>query len=44
MNAITLRVKNAPGFRVDGSKLLPAALAAVSPAELPRIELQGAGE
>ena len=44
MNAITLRVKNAPGFRVDGSKLLPATLAAASSAELPRIVLQGAGE
>jgi len=44
MNAITLRVKSAPGFRVDGSKLLPASLAAVSRTELPRIVLQGAGE
>ena len=44
MNAITLRVKSAPGFRVDGSKLLPAVLAAASSAELARIVLQGAGE
>ncbi|MFM0322097.1 formylmethanofuran dehydrogenase subunit C [Caballeronia glebae] len=44
MNAITLRVKHAPGFRVDGSKLLPATLAAMSRTELPRIVLQGAGE
>ncbi|SAK91105.1 Formyltransferase/hydrolase complex Fhc subunit C [Caballeronia temeraria] len=44
MNAITLRVKNAPGFRIDGSNLLPATLAAASRAELPRIVLQGAGE
>ncbi|SAK59408.1 Formyltransferase/hydrolase complex Fhc subunit C [Caballeronia pedi] len=44
MNAITLRVKSAPDFRVDGSKLLPASLAAVSRTELPRIMLQGAGE
>ncbi|WP_250436170.1 formylmethanofuran dehydrogenase subunit C [Caballeronia sp. ATUFL_F2_KS9A] len=44
MNAITLRVKNAPGFRVDGSKLLPATLAEISATELPRITLQGAGE
>ncbi|SAK69413.1 Formyltransferase/hydrolase complex Fhc subunit C [Caballeronia fortuita] len=44
MNAITLRVKNAPGFRVDGSKLLPATLADVSSGELPRMVLQGAGE
>jgi len=44
MNAITLRVKNAPGFRVDGSKLLPVELAAASRADLPRVVLQGAGE
>ncbi|MBC8637859.1 formylmethanofuran dehydrogenase subunit C [Caballeronia sp. EK] len=44
MNAITLRVKNAPGFRVDGSKLLPVELAVASRTELPRIVLQGAGE
>ncbi|SAK69469.1 Formyltransferase/hydrolase complex Fhc subunit C [Caballeronia hypogeia] len=44
MNAITLRVKNAPGFRVDGSKLLPAILAATTVSDLPRIMLQGAGE
>ncbi|WP_321797402.1 formylmethanofuran dehydrogenase subunit C [Caballeronia sp. J97] len=44
MNAITLRVKNAPGFRVDGSKLLPATLAVMSRTELPRVVLQGAGE
>lgn len=44
MNGITLRVKNTPGFRVDGSNLLPGALANATPAELPRIALQGAGE
>jgi formylmethanofuran dehydrogenase subunit C len=44
MNAITLRVKNAPGFRVDGSKLLPVELAAASRADLPRVVLPGAGE
>lgn len=44
MNAIELRVKNAPGFRVDGSKLLPTALAEVSASDLPRTVLQGAGE
>ena len=30
MRTITLRVRTAPGFRVDGSKLLPAPLAALS--------------
>ncbi|SAL76047.1 Formyltransferase/hydrolase complex Fhc subunit C [Caballeronia peredens] len=44
MKAITLRVKNTPGCRVDGSNLLPAALAASAPDALPRIVLQGAGE
>ncbi len=44
MNATTLRVKRAPGFRIDGASLLPASLAAISPSELPRIALQGAGE
>lgn len=44
MNAITLRVKNAPGFRVDASKLLPQTLAQLSPKELPRVSLQGHGE
>ncbi|KND62407.1 Formylmethanofuran dehydrogenase (tungsten) subunit C [Candidatus Burkholderia verschuerenii] len=44
MKATTLRVKTTPGFCVDGSKLLPASLAAASASELPRIVLQGAGE
>ncbi|MDR5783020.1 formylmethanofuran dehydrogenase subunit C [Caballeronia sp. LZ065] len=44
MSAITLRVKTAPGFRVDASNLLPATLAATAPADLPRITMQGAGE
>ncbi len=44
MNAITLRVRHAPGFRVDASNLLPASLAALSPANLARVVLQGAGE
>ncbi|MDR5739984.1 MULTISPECIES: formylmethanofuran dehydrogenase subunit C [unclassified Caballeronia] len=44
MNAITLRVKNAPGFRVDASKLLPQTLAQMSPAELDRMSLQGDGD
>ncbi|GAB7523190.1 formylmethanofuran dehydrogenase subunit C [Paraburkholderia sp. 2C] len=35
----TLRVKTAPGFRVDGSGLLPAALAAQSSDEVARIVL-----
>ncbi|HTI17735.1 MAG TPA: formylmethanofuran dehydrogenase subunit C [Trinickia sp.] len=44
MNAITLRVKDAPGFRVDASTLLPAVLASSSCNDVPRIVLQGAGE
>ncbi|WP_244816616.1 formylmethanofuran dehydrogenase subunit C [Caballeronia sp. Lep1P3] len=44
MNAITLRVKNAPGFRVDASKLLPHALAELSLEALARLTLQGHGE
>lgn len=44
MNAITLRVKGAPGFRVDASTLLPSALASLSTDELTHLELQGAGE
>jgi formylmethanofuran dehydrogenase subunit C len=39
MSTTTLRVKAAPGFRVDGSALLPGALAAQSSAELARIVL-----
>ncbi|SAK73450.1 Formyltransferase/hydrolase complex Fhc subunit C [Caballeronia catudaia] len=44
MNAFELRVKNAPGFRVDASNLLPAVLASTAPHDIPRIVLQGAGE
>jgi formylmethanofuran dehydrogenase subunit C len=44
MKAVTLRVKNAPRFRVDASNLLPSVLAVIAPAEWPRIVLQGAGE
>ncbi|MDR5857179.1 formylmethanofuran dehydrogenase subunit C [Caballeronia sp. LZ062] len=44
MSAITLRVKNAPGFRVDASKLLPRTLSDIAPDELPRRVLQGLGE
>jgi formylmethanofuran dehydrogenase subunit C len=39
MSTTTLRVKTAPGFRVDGSALLPAALAAQSSDEVARIVL-----
>ncbi|MDQ7980617.1 formylmethanofuran dehydrogenase subunit C [Paraburkholderia sp. SARCC-3016] len=39
MSTTTLRVKDVPGFRVDGSPLLPAALAAQSSDEVARIEL-----
>jgi formylmethanofuran dehydrogenase subunit C len=44
MNAIELRVKNAPGFRVDASNLLPAVIASTALQDIPRIVLQGAGE
>lgn len=44
MNAIELRVKSTPGFRVDASNLLPAVLASAESNDLPRIVLQGAGE
>ncbi|VXC86960.1 Formyltransferase/hydrolase complex Fhc subunit C [Burkholderia sp. 8Y] len=44
MNAIALRAKNAPGFRVDGSKLLPSALACLGHGELAQLVLQGHGE
>ena len=39
MSTITLRVKHAPGFRVDGSALLPSALHALSEAEIARVML-----
>ncbi|APR38453.1 formylmethanofuran dehydrogenase subunit C [Paraburkholderia sp. SOS3] len=39
MSTTTLRVKHAPGFRVDGSALLPAALAARSSDEVARLVL-----
>jgi formylmethanofuran dehydrogenase subunit C len=39
MTATTLRIKAAPGFRVDGSALQPGALAALSTAEVARLQL-----
>ncbi len=39
MNTIALRVRTAPGFRVDASKLLPASLAALSADEIARLAL-----
>lgn len=44
MNATTLRVKSALTMRLNGSKLLPSALASLSSHELPRVMLNGAGE
>lgn len=44
MSAVTLRVRRAPGFRVDASALLPARLTRLSADELARLTLQGAGE
>jgi formylmethanofuran dehydrogenase subunit C len=40
----TLRVKTPPGFRVDASALRPAALAAMSVAEIERVVLSGGNE
>jgi formylmethanofuran dehydrogenase subunit C len=44
MSAIALRVKNAPGFRVDGAALLPSALSALPEAELARLMLPAGNE
>ncbi|SAL14524.1 Formyltransferase/hydrolase complex Fhc subunit C [Caballeronia terrestris] len=44
MSTTTLRVKNAPGFRVDASKLLPAALAALSTDDIARLRLSAGNE
>jgi formylmethanofuran dehydrogenase subunit C len=44
MSTTTLRVKAAPGFRVDGSALLPAALAAQSTADVARIVLRAGND
>ncbi|MCC8397001.1 formylmethanofuran dehydrogenase subunit C [Paraburkholderia sp. MMS20-SJTR3] len=43
-DTIVLRVKNAPGFRVDAAALRPAALAALSVAEIERVVLPGGNE
>ncbi|MGF6779919.1 formylmethanofuran dehydrogenase subunit C [Paraburkholderia sp. GAS334] len=40
----TLRVKHAPGFRVDAARLLPVALAALPVAEVARIRLPAGNE
>ncbi|TDN69355.1 formylmethanofuran dehydrogenase subunit C [Paraburkholderia sp. BL10I2N1] len=44
MSAITLRLKQAPGFRVDASQLLPAKLAPLPVAEIARIVLPAGNE
>jgi formylmethanofuran dehydrogenase subunit C len=44
MTAITLRVKHAPGFRVDGSPLLPSALSALSGDAIERLLLSAGNE
>ncbi len=44
MSAVTLRVKHAPGFRVDAARLLPVTLAARPVAEIERIALPAGNE
>jgi formylmethanofuran dehydrogenase subunit C len=44
MSTTTLRVRNAPGFRVDAGRLLPAALAVLSVAEIERLVLPAGNE
>ncbi|MBN3758203.1 formylmethanofuran dehydrogenase subunit C [Paraburkholderia sp. Tr-20389] len=44
MSTITLRVKHAPGFRVDGSSLLPSALHALSEGEMARVMLSAGND
>jgi formylmethanofuran dehydrogenase subunit C len=44
MSTTTLRIKAAPGFTVDGSMLLPARLAAMSPAAIERLPLRAGDE
>jgi formylmethanofuran dehydrogenase subunit C len=44
MSTTTLRVKAAPGFRVDGSALLPAALATQAAADVARIVLHAGND
>jgi formylmethanofuran dehydrogenase subunit C len=44
MSTTTLRVKNAPGFRVDAAALRPSALAGLSVTQIERIVLPGGNE
>ncbi|CAN7300914.1 formylmethanofuran dehydrogenase subunit C [Caballeronia sp. LjRoot29] len=44
MSTTTLRLRSAPGFRVDAAGLLPSALTALSPAEIGRIVLPAGNE
>jgi formylmethanofuran dehydrogenase subunit C len=44
MSTTTLRVRNAPGLRVDAGRLLPAALAALPVAEIERLVLPAGNE
>jgi formylmethanofuran dehydrogenase subunit C len=44
MSTTTLRVKQAPGFRVDAARLLPAALAALSVAQVERTVMAAGNE
>jgi formylmethanofuran dehydrogenase subunit C len=44
MTTIALRVRNAPGFRVNADRLLPAALAALSMNEVARLVLSASNE
>jgi formylmethanofuran dehydrogenase subunit C len=44
MSAVTLRVKDAPGFRVQGAALLPSALASLSEAAIARVMLPAGNE
>ena len=44
MSTTTLRVRHAPGFRVNAARLLPAALAALPVADVARIALPAGNE
>ncbi|KQR76487.1 formylmethanofuran dehydrogenase subunit C [Burkholderia sp. Leaf177] len=44
MTTITLRVRNAPGFRINADRLLPAALVALSADEIARLVLPASNE
>ncbi|MBN3767330.1 formylmethanofuran dehydrogenase subunit C [Burkholderia sp. Ac-20365] len=44
MSTVTLRVKHAPSFRVDGSTLLPSALSRLSGAEIAHLSLAAGNE